>query len=337
MLPTPASTGDHAGTGAPTWPPAPPSLAAPGAPPAPPRPTEQPDALAAARRRPDPLEPRPGGRAERLAARLAHHRPAVAWAEVVAVGVVVLLVPTVLLGLLLTKVLDGSRIAAWDVDVPRWFEDHRTARMDDATEWMSMLSDTVTVVAVLAVIGIVLACCKRWAAVAFLVAAPAIESTVFVTTTFLVDRDRPPVEQLDASPPTDSFPSGHVGAATALWLGLAILVFGLTTNKAARAAVVVVGVLAPLSVTTARLYRGMHHPSDVIVGILIGLVALGISLLAVRTARAVAQRRRDGPAPLHEIERPGIDGRALDPHEIDQHAVVPGAGARSVAPHGTAP
>jgi undecaprenyl-diphosphatase len=213
----------------------------------------------------------------------------------VAGGIAVLLVPTVLLGLLVTQVLDGSRLAAWDVDLPRWFEDQRTAAMDGATRWMSMLSDTITVVAVLAVLGILLACCKRWAAVAFLVGAPIVESTVFVTTTFLVDRDRPPVEQLDASPPTDSFPSGHVGAATALWLGLVVLVFALTSHRAARTLVVVVGVLAPLTVAFSRLYRGMHHPSDVVVGILLGMAGLVVSLLAVRTARAVAHRReRDG-------------------------------------------
>jgi membrane-associated phospholipid phosphatase len=252
--------------------------------------------LAGARRGHDPLEPRPGGRAERLGARFDGHRPVVAWATVEAVGLVVLLVPTVLLGLLMTKVLDGSRIARWDVELPQWFEDHRTAGWNDVTRWGSMLSDTLTVVAILAVIAILLACCKRWAAVAFLIGAPLVESTVFVTTTFLVDRDRPPVEQLDASPPTDSFPSGHVGAATALWLGLAILVFALTRNRWLRGLVVLAAITAPTVVATSRLYRGMHHPSDVLVGVLVGLAALALSLFAVRTARAVDHRRhhRDG-------------------------------------------
>jgi membrane-associated phospholipid phosphatase len=244
----------------------------------------------------DPLDPRPGGPAERLGARLAGHRPWVAWATVEATGLLVLLVPTVLLGLLMTKVLDGSRIGRWDVELPQWFEDHRTTGWNDATRWGSMLSDTLTVVAILAVLAILLACCKRWAAVAFLIGAPLLESTVFVTTTFLVDRDRPPVEQLDASPPTDSFPSGHVGAATALWIGLAILVFALTRNRWLRGLVVAAAILAPAAVAMSRLYRGMHHPSDILVGVLVGVAALIVSLLAVRTARAVDHLRHDRAA-----------------------------------------
>jgi membrane-associated phospholipid phosphatase len=256
-------------------------------------PTPAPDAGAGSRR-PDLFDPRPGGPAERLGARLSGHRPVVAWATVEAVGTLVLLVPTVLLGLVVTKVLDGSRVATWDADLPKWLEDHRTSGWDDASRWGSQLSDTVTVVAILAVIGIVLACTRRWLAAAFLLAGPAVESTVFVTTTFLVDRDRPPVEQLDASPPTDSFPSGHVGAATALWLGLAILVFALTSNRVLRALAAIAAVAAPSAVVAARLYRGMHYPSDVLVGVLLGLAALALALLAVRTARAV-DRARVGP------------------------------------------
>jgi membrane-associated phospholipid phosphatase len=39
------------------------------------------------------------------------------------------------------------------------------------------------------------------------------------------------------------------------------------------------------------MYRGEHHPIDVIAGIVMGAGALLVALFAVRTARAVAELR----------------------------------------------
>jgi membrane-associated phospholipid phosphatase len=50
-----------------------------------------------------------------------------------------------------------------------------------------------------------------------------VETAIFLSIASLVDRERPPVEKLDVAPPTSSYPSGHVGASTALYLAFAIL------------------------------------------------------------------------------------------------------------------
>ena len=49
------------------------------------------------------------------------------------------------------------------------------------------------------------------------------EVAVFGTTSKLIARDRPPVEQLDGAP-TNSWPSGHIAAAVVFYVGLAIIV-----------------------------------------------------------------------------------------------------------------
>ena len=43
-------------------------------------------------------------------------------------------------------------------------------------------------------------------------------------------------------------------------------------NRVLRGVVTVLCLLVPLSVGTARLYRGMHHPTDVLMGFVNGLV-----------------------------------------------------------------
>jgi undecaprenyl-diphosphatase len=50
-------------------------------------------------------------------------------------------------------------------------------------------------------------------------------------------------------------------------------------------------VLLPLVVAASRLYRGMHHLSDVVAGVILGCLALLVALTAARAAGAADARR----------------------------------------------
>ena len=101
----------------------------------------------------------------------------------------------------------------------------------------------------------------------------------------LVGRTRPPVAKLDPAPPTSSYPSGHVGATTALYLAFALLAVRIR-RASLRWMATTVCLAIPLLVGFARLYRGMHHVSDVAVAILNGLIC---ALLAYNWYRHRAQ------------------------------------------------
>jgi membrane-associated phospholipid phosphatase len=242
------------------------------------------------------FEPRPG-----LSERLARpfRRPFVAGSTVAVAGYVAMTLLLVGLGLLLVHVLLDGPVGRWDDSVNRWFVQQRTPTLDDLTVWGSRLGDTLTVIGIAALAVVILAIARLWARIAFLVGALLIEVTTFVTTAFLVERPRPAVRQLDAVPPTSSFPSGHTAASIVLYVGLAIIVTSLVRNLFIRAVVWFVAIGVPIAVAFSRLYRGMHHPTDVIASVIGAAGCLAFALLATRTGLVVAEREGAASASDH--------------------------------------
>ncbi|MET9934827.1 MULTISPECIES: phosphatase PAP2 family protein [unclassified Streptomyces] len=201
------------------------------------------------------------------------------------------------LGLLVTGPLAAHWPLSAEDDVNRALAAHRAPFATALTDWLSLVADTQTVIGLtlLCVLGLLLVPrAPRWWEAGFLAVSVAAQSAVFLLVTLVVNRDRPDVPHLDGAPPTSSFPSGHVGASVALYGGLAVLAArhlrGLRRN-------LVVGLLLlfPLAVAFSRLYRGMHHPSDVVVGLLNG----ACTLLLVGSA-LLTNTRKDDASPEPE-------------------------------------
>lgn len=155
----------------------------------------------------------------------------------------------------------------------------RTGPLDTATSWGSQAGNTLTIIAITLVTCAVLVFAPvlpRWREAVFLAVSVSLQALVFLAITSAVDRHRPEVHRLDSSPPTSSYTSGHTGAATALYGGLAVLVLtrARRLSRPWRIAVTVLLLLLPVVVGTCRLYRGMHHPTDVAGGMLNGALSL---------------------------------------------------------------
>ena len=118
---------------------------------------------------------------------------------------------------------------------------------------------------------------RRWREPVFILVAVIGEVLVFTTTTLLVHRPRPSLLAMDAAPPTSSFPSGHVAAATAFYGAVAMLIVLHARHQVVRAAAVTAAVMLVVVVALSRLYRGMHYPSDVVAGALLGMAWLWVT------------------------------------------------------------
>jgi membrane-associated phospholipid phosphatase len=151
-------------------------------------------------------------------------------------------------------------------------QDGRTGLWDNVTGVWSHIGNTEIVIGVCVVmVALIWWLTKQWWVAVIPAIAIAIQATVFVLATAVTGRDRPEVEHLDPAPPTSSYPSGHVGASTALYLTLAAMCQRIP-NKGLRYVLTVICLVIPFLVAYARLYRGMHHLTDVLVGFLNGIV-----------------------------------------------------------------
>jgi membrane-associated phospholipid phosphatase len=203
------------------------------------------------------------------------------------------------IGLLIVHVLDYGRVGHLDERIEEAFARHRGTTLNHVTAFLSGMANTLPVAAaaiVLAVVWRLVA--KEWKALALLAIGLVLEVMSFVTMAAFVGRNRPDVVRLDQSPPTSSFPSGHTAACTVLYGTLAVLVFSRTRRVGWRILVAVVAILVPLAVGFGRMYRGMHHPTDVLCGALLGIGALTVAVLVVRRWNADEPQVAEGPSGL---------------------------------------
>ena len=95
-----------------------------------------------------------------------------------------------------------------------------------------------------------------------------------------------------------SFPSGHAMSATVVYSTVAYLAGRLQRTHRARIAVAVVATLVIAIICLSRLYLGVHYPSDVLAGIIIGVAWAGFCMATLEVIQLYA--RRNAPQMLEE-------------------------------------
>lgn len=157
-------------------------------------------------------------------------------------------------------------------DLSRAVQRLRTATWDSVTAVWSHTGNTEIIIGTcVVVVALVWWRTKQWWYAVVPAIAIAAQASVFVAATTIVGRQRPHVAHLDPAPPTSSYPSGHMGAATALYLTFALMAQRIQ-RAWLRRLVTVVCLVIPLLVGYGRLYRGMHHLSDILIGMVNGIV-----------------------------------------------------------------
>ena len=189
----------------------------------------------------------------------------------------------ILLGLAVVTALLGIGVRAWapgfDLQTIQAITGHRDATL---TSIAGIVSDAGSF-ALLAPLSIAFLLLRRWkrpaddlALVVIAAGSAALPSVVKL----IVARPRPTIEHLSQLSSL-SFPSEHTTQAAAIYLTIAILLSkGL--SRGWRVLAIVLAVVIALGVAWSRVYLGVHYPTDVAAGLLLGW---GWALLVFRWAR----------------------------------------------------
>lgn len=204
----------------------------------------------------------------------------------------------ILIGLTLTDWAAPNPVVRLDERISQWFADQRFDALDDRVAWIAFPADTYPKIAISALICLYFVWrWRRWSEAVYVALPLVFEALCFVTITSVVQRPRPEVEHLVHSSIDSSFPSGHVAAAT-VYAAVVIVVFRHTQKVWARTSAVAVFSLIALGVYFARLYQGVHFLSDVVGGIVLGVVSV---LITDRVLRRRTRELAQEGAPTHTL------------------------------------
>jgi membrane-associated phospholipid phosphatase len=218
-----------------------------------------------------------------------------------AVGYLVLTLGLLLVGWIAHELIFEDSIGTAELDLTRWISEHRQSVLDSMARTGSSLSDAFTVIGVAFGATVILWATGHHRQALVLPVGLVVELTVFLTVSTLVGRDRPAVEPLGAVPSTSSFPSGHVAAALVLYVGLVVIVATLHPQHRINRIGAALAVLAVLYVATSRVYEGVHHPTDVLCGAVVGVGAL---YTGMRAAGLTTRRHVDRDVTIDERLQP---------------------------------
>jgi undecaprenyl-diphosphatase len=214
-------------------------------------------------------------------------------------GAVTVAVAGILFAILAGFVLRDATLAV-DEAALRWIGERRLGWLDVGMLEITALGGATVVVILSVVAGVLLWLTDhRYSAVLLGIAAGgSILLNHLLKAVFA--RARPDVLEWVTHAGPLSFPSGHSMNAVAAYGTLAYLIARLEPTVRARRITFALATVIILLIGTTRVYLGVHYPSDVIGGFLVGLawaVVCGLGLEAVRFFRArrpgVEENQRD--------------------------------------------
>ena len=222
---------------------------------------------------------------------LAHSRTRVWLACATACGLVVLA-----FGIVVTQ--DRSPLDAFDRIGMRgedWAVGHPA--LESALLGIEAAFATIGMVIWTTLLTVVLLLRKRVRAAAFAVVVMVGTSLLTTAVKLLVGRTRPEWQDAVDKLSSKSFPSGHASSTAALAGVLLVIVWGLMSHGAVRAATTAFVLVMWVVVCLDRVLLGRHFPTDVVAGSFLGVAVVLVALVTFDPLR----HRRPTPSDAEEV------------------------------------
>ena len=160
---------------------------------------------------------------------------------------------------------------AFDEAVIRWLGENRTPALDAVMIEVTALGTGTVVLMIVAIAALFLTLsARKYSAILLLVAASGgILLNGILKLGF--DRPRPSIFVPEVHAVSSSFPSGHAMSSAIVYGTVAYLAARLHRRRWARWLVMGFALSVIVLISFSRMYLGVHYPSDVIAGVMIGL------------------------------------------------------------------
>ena len=192
---------------------------------------------------------------------------------------------------------DHSAVALLDAPGYGWSVTHRTGALTGVMTVVSTIGDAGGMVVLAAVALVLLLRRRRRAEAVVVVVATGGAELLSQGAKFLYARERPPVEGRLVPETSSALPSGHsLGAVVVIGLVAAIAVLSVQ-GRVRRAAIGAGAAVAVLLIGESRLYLGVHWPTDIASGYLLGGAWLALCIGAV----VLVRRRTPLSAPTEPV------------------------------------
>jgi len=216
-----------------------------------------------------------------------------------------------------------------DVAALQWLAAHHTSLLTTVMTEVTPLGTGIVVMTIVGVTAAFLWHTEHKISAQLLLATTAGNIVLNNVLKLYFDRARPNVFEWETHAASSSFPSGHAMSATVVYGTVAYLLARLQKHAWSRAITLVTAVVLVVLICTTRLYLGVHYPSDVLGGIVVGL-AWAAFCMATFEASLVLARRRAAPSVVHEAVAPVEKEAAAQP-------ATPELAAQSASQHPASP
>lgn len=217
-------------------------------------------------------------------------------------GVIVAGIGTWIFSEFAERVMAGGTLA-FDEAVLSWVASHHTPALDSIMLEITTLGTGTDVLMVVCVAALFLTLTRHKYSALLLLVATSGGLLLDMWLKHWFGRPRPHVFVWGTQAFGSSFPSGHAMSATIVYSTVAYLAARLHRRRWARWVTMSIAMLLIFLICGSRVYLGVHYPSDVLAGVIIGLAWAAFCMATLEGIQRFSQRRApevmksEAPAP----------------------------------------
>jgi undecaprenyl-diphosphatase len=205
-------------------------------------------------------------------------------------GIIVAAIGTFLFAELAEHVMAGST-QAFDEAALRWIKDYHSPALDAAMLEITALGTGTVVIMIVCVSGLFLSLTRHKYSALLLLVATVGGMLLDTVLKLRFDRPRPSVFTWGTQVAMSSFPSGHAMSATIVYSTVAYLAARLQKRLWARWVTMLLAAVIIVMIAISRIYLGVHYPSDVLAGAIVGLSWAAFCMATLEAIQRFGQRQ----------------------------------------------